>query len=120
MVKDGKTVVGVGSLTGRLMNLSGPEIIEWGKLAEDILETVLKPKIQAATMDLGAAVKKLSIEDITRAFLGSPSIPSTIQTEGETRTHQSQNLTHWCVFWGQESPTYRARAKSISRAEKRP
>ena len=37
-----------------------------------------------------------------------------------TRVHQSQNLTHWSVFQGPESPTYQPRAKSIPRAEKRP
>jgi hypothetical protein len=33
---------------------------------------------------------------------------------------QSQNLTHWSVFRGPESPTYQPMAKSIPRAEKRP
>jgi hypothetical protein len=34
--------------------------------------------------------------------------------------HQSQNLTHWSVFRGRESPNYQPRAKSIPRAVKRP
>jgi hypothetical protein len=37
-----------------------------------------------------------------------------------TMGRQSQNLTHWSVFRGRESPTYQPRAKSIPRAEKRP
>ena len=34
--------------------------------------------------------------------------------------HQSQNLTHWNVFWGLESPTYQPSANAIPPAEKRP
>jgi hypothetical protein len=66
MVRDRKDVVGVGSLTARLMGFSGSEIQEWGKLAEDILNNVLKPRISAAGIALNTVAKGMPIIDITK------------------------------------------------------
>lgn len=65
LVRDNK-IIGVASLSAKLVNFDVLVLKQWGRLVMEILETILRPRIEAAKSELLRAGKELPIAQITR------------------------------------------------------
>lgn len=65
LVKDDK-VIGVATLSAKLVNFDDVVLKQWGRLVVEIREAILRPKIDAAKMALVKAGERLPIREITK------------------------------------------------------
>lgn len=66
MIRNGNSLAGIGMLTAVLMAPDGAELVQWGKLVEDILAEVLSPRREALNAELLRSASALSIEEIKK------------------------------------------------------